>query len=165
MEVKIRLFVGLLFLLAMFILLRFYNHKIVPHTHYLEVILAYLTTGLIVALFVVILLIPSRHRILFTSVITLFFIAFVAGTIFWGIRPYYVIYEEVPKRMEVLNTYLEDTYPERSWEMRKSPSTFDSHYLMLVTFEDEPGKTYHYFMNDGVMRGEEDITSSGWTGQ
>jgi len=38
---------------------------------------------------------------------------------------------------------------------------FDNHYLLLVTFEDEPETAYHYLMSDDVVTGEKEINISG----
>lgn len=145
----------------MFFLLRFYNEKIVPHTHYIEVKIAYLTVVIIVILFIVILFISKEHKVLLSIFITTFLIILLAGVSFWGVRPYHIIYEEVPKRMELLESYLEDTYPDRVWEIKKSESTFDNHYLMLVMFDDEPEITYRYLMSDEVIKGEKELKSGG----
>lgn len=112
-------------------------------------------------MFIFILLIQKEYKILLSILITLFLIVLIAAVSFWGVRPYNIIYDEVPKRIELLNSFLEKTYPDRSWEIRKSDSTFDSHYLLLITFEDEPERAYHYFMGDEVIKGEKEIKSTG----
>ncbi|MGO4888016.1 hypothetical protein ACJ2A9_09685 [Anaerobacillus sp. MEB173] len=158
---KIKAIVITLFLLSMFFLLRFYNEKIAPHTHYFEVNIAYLTVVIIVILFVVILFISKEHKVLLSIFFTIFLIVLIFGVSFWGVRPYHIIYEEVPKRMELLESYLEDNYQGRTWEIKRSDSTFDSRYLMLVTFDDEPETIYHYLMSDEVIKGEKELKSSG----
>ncbi|WP_096203177.1 DUF3139 domain-containing protein [Bacillus sp. FJAT-45350] len=158
---KIKAIVIILFLLSMLFLLRFYNEKIVPHTHYFEVNIAYLTVVITVILFMVTLFLSKEHKVLLSIFITIFLIVLLFGISFWGVRPYHIIYEEVPKRMELLESYLENNYPDRTWEVKKSDFTFDSHYLMLVTFDDEPDTIYRYLMSDEVIKGEKELKSSG----
>lgn len=150
-----------LFLATMFFLLNFYNEKIVPHTHYFEVNFAYLTWVIIVILFIGIVFVGKKRKYFSSIFITMFFVLLIAGVSFWGFRPYNIIYKEVPKRMELLDSYLEETYPDRTWKIKKSESTFDSHYLMLVIFDDEPETAYHYLMSEDVIMGERELKSSG----
>ncbi|MFB4162826.1 hypothetical protein ACE1TI_03065 [Alteribacillus sp. JSM 102045] len=84
-----------------------------------------------------------------------------AGVGMWVIRPYVILHHEVPKRMEVLEHHLEETYPDRSWEMEKAESTFSSHYLFYVTFEDEPDYSYSYHISNDVIHGREELQSTG----
>ncbi|SES18949.1 hypothetical protein SAMN04487944_12291 [Gracilibacillus ureilyticus] len=158
---KIKAIVFTLFLLCMLFLLRFYYEKIDPHTHYLENLFAYLTGVLVVILFMIILLIKKQHKIKLSVCIVLFLSVLIVGVSFWGVRPYYIVYEEVPKRIELLESHLTETYPDRTWEITQSDSTFESHYLMLVRFDDEPDTLYHYFISDDVITGEKELKSSG----
>ncbi|MFC4404091.1 hypothetical protein [Gracilibacillus xinjiangensis] len=158
---KVKVVIITLFFATMFFLLKFYHEKIIPHTHYFEVSIAYFTVVIIVLLFIITLFISKEHKVLLSIFISLFLIVLISGVSFWGVRPYNIIYEEVPERIELLESYLMNTYPDRTWEIKRSESTFESHYLLLVTFDDEPETTYRYLMSDDVVKGENELKDSG----
>ncbi len=139
----------------------FYRHNIAPETHYLEVQFTKITAYFITILFAVILFISKKQKVLLYTFSVMIFIITAAGIGMWVVRPYVTINHEVPKRMEILDAHLEVTYPDRGWDIQKSESTFDSHYLFYVTFEEEPNYSYAYHMSDDVINGKDEIQSTG----
>ncbi|PRO66465.1 hypothetical protein C6I21_03755 [Alkalicoccus urumqiensis] len=143
------------------VLLVFYHHYIGTQVNHIERVFTYATAGISAVLFAGMVLIPSEKKVLLGAFVSIFIIVLAAGITFWGIRPYTILYAEVPERIDMLDAHLEETYPERNWEIRQSPAPSDSLYLLLVTFEDEPEITHHYHMSDDVVEGEREIRSTG----
>ncbi|CAM3867919.1 hypothetical protein [Alkalicoccus chagannorensis] len=140
-----------------------YEHYIAPHSHYIENTFTYLTIGVLAGLVLLTLLIPKHQSGLLVTSVLLCVLVLAAGSYMWGIRPYTIHYIEVPERMEMLDDHLEETYPERDWEMERSPLPAHSDYMIWVTFEDEPDITYHYTMRDSFVEGKEEIHSTSRT--
>ncbi|WP_158736050.1 hypothetical protein [Alteribacillus sp. YIM 98480] len=159
MKTRVMFFIA--FLMIMVLLGWFYRHNIAPDTHYVEVQFATITAYFITILFAVTLFISKKQKMLFYTSYVIIFTITAAGISMWVVRPYVIINDEVPKRMEILDAYLEETYPDRDWDIQKSESTFDSHYLFYVTFAEEADYSYAYHMSDDVINGKDEIQSTG----
>jgi hypothetical protein len=139
----------------------FYQFYISPHSNRVEDISALITAGTAAILFLALLFIPKSLSLLKGLILTFLAAVILVGATFWLIRPYQLIYNEVPERIEFLNEHLEEEHPERSWEIEHSSRDEDPIFTMLVTFEDEPDYEYQYYINRDVKEGEEPVESSG----
>ncbi|PTL39288.1 DUF3139 domain-containing protein [Alkalicoccus saliphilus] len=139
----------------------FYQSYIAEYSNNVETAMALGTAGLAALLFFTAVFIPKRILVAKGIAFTLFLAVALVCIVFWLVRPYQIIYTEIPERMAILDEHLQEEYPEREWEIEKNTSAEDPVFLLLVTFEDEPEYEYRYLMDEETAEGESPVESSG----
>ncbi|CAM3900168.1 hypothetical protein [Alkalicoccus chagannorensis] len=139
----------------------FYYIQISPYTQELEDWLAAGTAALGLILLAATLITPQRLRILAGIFLTLFLAVTLVNAMFWLVRPYQMVYQDVPERMDMLEEHLEEEYPGRSFDISQSPVDEDPLFLFFVEFDDEPGYVYYYYMDRDTAEGESPIEPDG----
>lgn len=102
------------------------------------------SVAIVILFFVIAFLIPKKARkigLLLASFLTLFLISI------FTIRPLWINYQ-VSKKTEQLNRYLEQKYPNQEWEIKRMAGRQYNPYHLDVTFENEKGWIYTYWVRD-----------------
>lgn len=108
----------------------------------------------VIVIFVISLLTPSNVRKLSLTIALLLTILLV---LYFVIRPYWVE-NQVSKKMEQLNQYLMEKYPNQEWTISRQEGRQYNPYHLDVVFENETGWTYTYSVKD-----EKNICQNVWT--
>ena len=79
-------------------------------------------------------------------------IILVAYCIFGVVRPF-CIDAQIDKKVQLLRPYLEERYPDNDWTISTTPHRQDGYehlnpYYIGVVFENEPGVTYYYWVEN-----------------
>lgn len=108
----------------------------------------------VIVLFASVFLIPSRRRkygltiaLALTGVLLIFF----------AIRPFWHDYQYVKKK-EVLNSHLENQYPNEEWQISRRTGRHENQNILNVTFNNERDWIYMYFVGK-----DKKICQTGWT--
>lgn len=120
--------------------------------HPSQVIELMMVAGIVITAFIIVWFIPKRWRrvgLLIATCITLAILAF------FFIRPLWYDHQ-AEKSTEKLSQYLMLKYPEEDWEIDRVQNHSYNPYQLNVTFEDEKGWVYTYFVKDKICQ-------LGWT--
>ncbi len=109
---------------------------------------------LVIVTFVIALLLPKNSRKFWLMIASLLTVLLL---LFFTIRPYWVDYQ-VSKKIEQLNQYLVEKYPNQEWTIRQQEGRQYNPYHLKVEFETEKGWTYTYSVVN-----EKNICQSVWT--
>ena len=109
----------------------------------------------VIVIFIIAFLLPKKARKLSLIIVSLFTVLFL---LFFVVRPYWVD-SQVSKKMEQLNQYLGETYPNQEWTIsRQEERRQYNPYHLEVEFENEKGWTYTYSAVN-----EKSICQNAWT--
>ncbi|PRO66535.1 hypothetical protein [Alkalicoccus urumqiensis] len=153
-----------LFLLSGFLLalLFFFTHIlwVHPYIHPLMNTLFYTFLLGIGALHITAVVVTHSHVL---STIIPILMLFASVTLFSGL-PAYEYYIERPEREALLEDYLDETYPDRRFEIHDRMATNESMHLFYVQFDDEPDFYHAYHIHDAVASGDVPPSPSGGAG-
>ncbi|WP_246938818.1 hypothetical protein [Bacillus pinisoli] len=99
---------------------------------------------LVIVILGIALLVPKKVRrlsLLIASTLMLIML------LFFTIRPQWIDYQ-VSIKIDQLNQYLEEKYPNEVWEVRRQEGRQYNPYQLKVTFEGEKDWTYTYTVHD-----------------
>ncbi|MFC4323182.1 hypothetical protein [Litchfieldia salsa] len=108
----------------------------------------------IIGTFVISFLLPKKNRKIYLIIASLLTVLLL---LFFVIRPYWVD-SQVSKKMEQLNQYLRDKYPNQEWTISKREGRQYNPYHLEIEFENEKGWTYTYSVTN-----EKNICQIAWT--
>ncbi|MFC4735109.1 hypothetical protein ACFO4L_00805 [Bacillus daqingensis] len=154
---KLTVTAAILFAAALIASIIFYQTYIADYAHPVETVMAIATAALAAMFLALAIFIPRRLKLVTGISITLFFAVILVGVTFWLVRPYQLIYTELPEREAALSSHLEEEYPEREWEMNRSQVETHPIFMFEVVFDDEPDRPYLYLMDQDTMDGESEI--------
>ena len=109
-------------------------------------VIEFMIVGIVIAVIIIISFILKgnwrKFGLVFASVILLGY------SVFFIARPYWID-AQIEKKVEMLEPYLEEQYPNEEWMITTVPHREDGYkhlnpYYIGVVFEDEPEVTYHY---------------------
>lgn len=125
--------------------------------HPSEVIEFILVGGAIAVTVIVSLFLKGRPR---KSAWILAFVIFLSYSVFFIARPYWID-TQIEKRVELLEPYLAQQYPNEEWTIQTVPHREEGYrhlhpYQIGVVFEDEPEVSYQYWIDEG------DINQNGY---
>lgn len=115
--------------------------------HSTEVI-EFMVVGVVITVIIIISFILKGNWRKFGWVFALFVL--LAYCVFFIARPFW-IYGQIEKKVEMLEPYLEQQYPNDEWMITTVPHREDGYnhlnpYYIGVVFKDEPEVTYHYWV-------------------
>ncbi|NJP37822.1 hypothetical protein [Alkalicoccus luteus] len=154
---KLKVTAAILFAAALIASIVFYQIYIAAYAHPVETVMAIATAAVAAVFLTVAMIVPQRLKLVTGISITLFFAVLLVGITFWLVRPYQLIYTELPEREATLESHLEEQYPEREWEISRSQLETHPIFMFEVVFDDEPQRPYLYLMDQDTMEGESDI--------
>ncbi|ARK32524.1 hypothetical protein [Halalkalibacter krulwichiae] len=111
-------------------------------------VIEFLVVGVAIAVIIIISFILKGNRRKFGLVFAT--VVLIAYSVFFIARPYWID-AQIEKKVEMIEPYLEQQYPNDEWMITMVPHREDGYkhlnpYYIGVVFEDEPEVTYHYWV-------------------
>lgn len=110
-----------------------------------------MVVGVIIAVIIIISLILKGNWRKFGWALTSVLVVLLAYCVFYIARPYWID-SQIDKKVELLEPYLEQQYPNDEWMIITVPHREEGYkhlnpYYIGVVFENEPEVTYHYWVD------------------
>ncbi|ARK29699.1 hypothetical protein [Halalkalibacter krulwichiae] len=111
-------------------------------------VIEFMIVGIVIAIIIIISFILKGNWRMFGLVFAT--VILVAYSVFFTAHPYWIDVH-IEKKVEMLEPYLEQQYPNEEWMITTVPHREDGFkhlnpYYIGVVFEDEPEVTYHYWV-------------------